>query len=101
MAKGLCVSGMMRLRSVSYTHLKQYEVMVSGTGSRNEPITLSISSSGYVNDGPYDELIKRGTSFLLGNSREKRLLPVLYMIDDIEKWNDINELRKSLPGLGV
>ena len=23
------------------------------------------------------------------------------MIDDIEKWNDINELRKSLPGLGV
>ena len=80
---------------------KQYEVMVSGTGSRNEPITLSISSSGYVNDGPYDELIKRGTSFLLGNSREKRLLPVLYMIDDIEKWNDINELRKSLPSLGV
>ena len=80
---------------------KQYEVMVSGTGSRNEPITLSISSSGYVNDGPYDELIKRGTSFLLGNSREKRLLPVLYIIDNIEKWNDINELRKSLPGLGV
>lgn len=80
---------------------KQYEVMVSGTGSRNEPITLSISSSGYVNDGPYDELIKRGTSFLLGNSREKRLLPVLYMIDELDRWNDINELRKSLPGLGT
>ena len=35
---------------------KQYEVMVSGTGARTEPITLSISSGGYVNDGPYDEL---------------------------------------------
>ena len=30
--------------------LRQYEVMVSGTGARNEPITLGISSSGYVDD---------------------------------------------------
>ena len=28
-------------------------------------------------------------------------MPFLYMIDDIEKWNDINELRKSNPNLGV
>ena len=81
--------------------LKQYEVMVSGTGARQEPITLAISSGGYVNDGPYDELFKRGTRFLKGESQEKRLLPVFYMIDDPEKWDDINELRKSLPGLGV
>lgn len=81
--------------------LKQYEVMVSGTGAREEPITLSISSGGYVNDGVYDELIKRGTRFLLGESHDKRLLPIFYMIDDPEKWDDINELRKSIPGLGV
>lgn len=80
--------------------LKQYEVMTSGTGARVEPITLSISSGGYVSDGIYDELFKRGTRFLMGESREKRLLPVFYMIDDVEKWDDINELRKSLPGLG-
>ena len=35
------------------------------------------------------------------DSKEKRLLPLLYMIDDVEKWNDINELRKSNPNLGV
>lgn len=81
--------------------LKQYEVMVSGTGAREEPITLAISSSGYVNDGIYDELFKRSTSFLLGSSKEQRLLPFLYVIDNVSKWNDINELRKSLPGLGV
>lgn len=80
--------------------LKQYEVMVSGTGARQEPITLSISSGGYVNDGIYDELFKRGTRFLLGESHDKRLLPVFYTIDDPEKWDDINELRKSLPGMG-
>ena len=81
--------------------MKQYEVLVSGTGARNEPIIFSISSSGYVNEGIYDELFKRGTRFLLGDSREKRLLPILYTIDDIGKWDDINELRKSLPGLGT
>ena len=81
--------------------LKQYEVMVSGTGARSEPLTLSISSAGYVNDGIFDELMNRGTKFLQGGSREKHLLPFIYMIDDPEKWDDINELRKSLPGLGV
>lgn len=81
--------------------LKQYEVMKSALGARKQPIMLSISTSGYVNDGIYDELIKRSTAFLQGNSNERRLLPFLYMIDDVEKWNDINELRKSNPNLGV
>ena len=81
--------------------LKQYEVMTSGTGARSEPLTLSCSTAGYENDSIYDELMKRATAVLLGNSKEKRLLPWLFMIDDIEKWNDINELRKSNPNLGV
>lgn len=81
--------------------LKQYEVMKSGMGARPEPLLLSCSTAGYVNDGIYDELMKRSTAFLMGNSKEKRLLPLIYMIDDPEKWNDINELRKSNPNLGV
>lgn len=62
---------------------------------------LSCTTSGYENDGIFDELMKRSTRFLLGESKEKRLLPFLYMIDDVEKWNDINELQKSNPNLGV
>ena len=80
--------------------LKQWEVMVSGTGARVEPFGLAISSAGYENDGIYDELFKRGTAFLMGNSGEEHFLPILYTIDDIDKWDDLNELRKSLPGLG-
>lgn len=80
--------------------LRQYEVMVSGTGARQEPLTVSISSGGYVDGGIYDELFKRGTRFLLGESHSQRLLPIFYMIDNVEKWDDINELRKSLPGMG-
>ena len=81
--------------------LKQYEVMKSGMGARPEAILLSCTTPGYVNDSIYDELIKRSTRFLMGESKEKRLLPFIYMIDDVEKWNDINELRKSNPNLGV
>lgn len=81
--------------------LKQYEVMKSGMGARSEPMLMSCTTSGYVNDGIFDELMKRATRFLLGNSKEKRFLPFLYMIDDVNKWNDIDELRKSNPNLGV
>lgn len=81
--------------------LKQYEVLKSGFGARREGILLSISTSGYVNDSIFDELMKRATRFLNGDSKERRLLPFLYMIDDVDKWNDINELKKANPNLGV
>ena len=81
--------------------LKQYEVMKSGMGARPEGLMLSCTTSGYQNDSIFDELMKRATRFLMGESKETKLLPFLYMIDDIEKWNDINELRKSNPNLGV
>lgn len=81
--------------------LKFYEVLKSSMGARRQPLLLAMSTAGYINDGIYDELMKRSTRFLLGDSREKRLLPILYMIDDVEKWSDINELAKSNPNLGV
>lgn len=81
--------------------LRGYEVLKSGAGARRQPIIFSISTAGYVNGSTYDELFKRSTRFLLGDSKEKRLLPFLYTIDDLDKWNDINELQKSNPNLGV
>lgn len=81
--------------------LKYYEVLKSSFGARSQPLLFSISTAGYVNDGIYDELIKRSTAVLNGTSSETRLAPFLYMIDDVDRWNDLNELRKSNPNLGV
>lgn len=81
--------------------LKFYEVIKSSFGARKQPLLFSISTAGYQNESIYDELIKRGTRVLLGDSKETRLAPFFYMIDDVTKWNDINELRKSNPNLGV
>ena len=81
--------------------LKQYEVMTSATGARRQPLTISTTTAGYENDGIYDELMKRSTAFLMGNSSECRLAPFLYIIDDAKKWDDLEELKKSNPNMGV
>lgn len=81
--------------------LKQYEVLKSALGSRKQPLLLSITTSGYSDESIYDELVRRSTAVINGDARETRLAPFLYMIDDVRKWNDINELRKANPNLGT
>ena len=80
---------------------KQYEVMKSALGARKQPLIISISTAGYINDGPYDDLMTRSTAFLQGGSKERRLLPLLYIVDDPEKWDTKRELQKSNPNLDV
>ena len=81
--------------------LKQYEVMTSAIGSRRQPVILSTSTAGYINDGVFDELMRRSTAFLKGRSNETRLLPFLYIVDDPELWDTREELEKSNPNLDV
>ena len=81
--------------------LRQAEVVKSSQGAREEPLLWYISTANFVDGGLYDEILKRATAVLNGTSKETRLAPFLYMIDDVDKWNDINELKKSLPNLGV
>ena len=81
--------------------LRQDEVLKSALGARKQPMLVDITTAGYVQDGIYDELIKRSTAVINGTSRETRLAPFLYMIDDQDKWNDINELAKANPNMGV
>ena len=81
--------------------LKFYEVLKSSFGARKQPLLISITTAGYVNDGVYDEIFKRSTRVIVGESKETRLAPFLYTIDDISKWSDISELAKANPNLNV
>ena len=83
------------------TGLKQYEVLKSALGARRQPMLLSITTAGYENDGIYDELFLRATRVLKGDSKERRLIAFIYDIDDIQRWDDINEIRKANPNLGI
>lgn len=81
--------------------LKQYEVYMSAYGARENPLMVSITTAGYETGGIYDELMNRATRLLKGGSTEEHFLPVLYIIDDESKWDDLEELKKSNPNLGV
>lgn len=81
--------------------LRFYESLKSSGGARRQPLYFSISTAGYEDGGIFDELMARATRVLMGGSSENRLAPFLYVVDDAEKWNDIEELRKSNPNLGV
>ena len=58
--------------------LKQYEVMTSALGARKQPLILSISTAGYINDGIYDELMRRATSFLKAIQGNKNFAVPVY-----------------------
>ncbi|MBM6968671.1 terminase large subunit [Pseudoramibacter alactolyticus] len=81
--------------------LKFYEVLRSSFGARTQPLLIGITTAGFENDGIYDELMRRATRVLKGDSEEKRLLPILYMIDDVDRWDDIEEIKKAAPNMGV
>lgn len=81
--------------------LRQYQVIKSALGARKQPMLVSITTAGYVSDGIYDEMIRRATAVINGTSRETRLAPFLYMIDDADKWDNISEIAKANPNLGV
>jgi len=73
--------------------------MKSARGARKQPLMLSITTAGDVNDGIFDELYTRSTRFLEGRGREKRILPFIYKIDDVDLWDNIEELKKANPNL--
>lgn len=81
--------------------LNLYSTLTSGTLSRKEPLTIAISTANRINDGVYDTLYTRATRLLMGGSEETAFLPFIYQIEDLSKWNDINELKKANPNLGV
>ena len=81
--------------------LRQAEVVKSSQGAWEEPLLFYASTANFVHGGLYDEVMRRCTAVLNGTSKETRLAPFLYMIDDPEKWDDLKELRKSMPNLGV
>ena len=81
--------------------LRQYNVNRSAAGARRQPLYISITTAGYESEGIYDSLFKRATALLMGNSRESHFAPFIYQIDDLDRWNDINEWPKANPNLGV
>lgn len=81
--------------------LRQADVIKSGQGARVNPQLFYTSTANFVDEGLFDEIMRRSTAVIEETSKEERLAPFLYVIDDETKWNDINEIKKAMPNLGV
>lgn len=79
---------------------KQYEVMKSAMVNRKQPMIISMGTAGYGENGIDDELMLRAKKWLKGGE-ETAFFPLLYVIEDRSKWDDMEELKKSNPNLGV
>jgi len=78
-----------------------FDTMVTGTGAREQPLILAITTSGYDLSGPcYDKHLesKRVLDLAVENDA---LFAIIYSIDEKDDWTDPKILAKSNPNMGI
>ena len=78
-----------------------YEVMKQSTSSRRQPIVVMITTAGTIRENIFDEMYKYANDILEGTIKNDAFLPILYELDSVEEWKDINCWSKANPALGT
>ena len=76
-----------------------YDVMVQSTSSRDQALTSSISTNGFVRDSIYDTQYEYACKVLDGEIKDERFLGFLYELDHIDQWTDEKYWILANPGL--
>lgn len=83
-----------------------YDVVKGGMYSRAEPLTLIMSTGGYIEqdsifDSKYQEYLSIIDGYKDGKYTDETVLPLLYELDDKQELNDERAWTKANPNLGV
>ena len=83
-----------------------YDVVKGGMYSRAEPLTLIMSTGGYIEqdsifDSKYQEYLSIIDGYEDGKYTDETVLPLLYELDDKQELNDEAAWMKANPNLGV
>ena len=80
-----------------------FDLIRQGTGAREQPLMLAITTNGFVRDGLFDTEHQYAYDWLEGKIDDDRFLPILFEQDDrSEVFAGDEELwKKSNPGLGT
>ena len=83
-----------------------YDVVKGGMYSRAEPLTLIMSTGGYIEqdsifDSKYQEYIAVIDGYESGEYTDETVLPLLYELDNKQELNDESTWIKANPNLGV
>lgn len=79
-----------------------YDVMQQSLSaeSREQPLFITITTSGFLREGIYDELYDYSEQLLNGQIEDDHFLPFIYELDSLEEWLDESKWIKANPGLG-
>lgn len=78
----------------------QYDLLVQSQSTRDQPLAWLISTMGFLREGFCDSQVAYYKDVALGNIKNERTLPLLYMLDKKEEWTDPKMWPKANPGLG-
>ncbi|MEG1036602.1 MAG: terminase TerL endonuclease subunit [Bacilli bacterium] len=78
-----------------------YDLMKQSMGARAQPLLFCITTNGFVRNGIFDAQYNYADRILKGEVTNKRFLPLIYELDNIdEMWNEKMWI-KANPGLGT
>ena len=76
-------------------------VLKSSMGSRTNPLMLSITTAGFIPDGPCAAAMKTAKEVLDGVKKDERTFTLLYELDKDDEFQDPDVWIKANPGLGT
>lgn len=76
-------------------------VLKSSMGSRTSPLMLSITTAGFIPDGPCALAMKTAKEVLDGKKKDDRTFTMLYELDKEDDFQDPEVWVKANPGLGT
>lgn len=92
-----------RLGAIVFDEVHEYQnndiigVFTTGFGKRPYSRRFYISTTGFVRDGVYDDLLKRSRDVLTGKKDSGRFFPFICRIDDIDDMHKVDNWQKSNP----
>lgn len=78
-----------------------YDTMITGMGSRAQPMMWTITTAGFDVAGPCYEMRERSVEMLEGTSQDDELFAVIYTVDKEDDWTSDAAILKANPNAGV
>jgi len=84
-----------------HTDSDQYETMVTGMGSRQQPLASIITTAGFNLSGPCYAKREDAVKVLESSVKDETLFAIIYCADEDDEWDSETALEKANPNLGV
>lgn len=78
-----------------------YDLMKQSMGAREQPLLFCITTNGFVRHGIFDAQYDYATKLLYGEIVNKRFLPFIYELDNLDEMRNPKMWIKANPGLGT